>query len=115
MRVVLSKLNEKVQSICRLARVTNVTCSRKVVGPRGESKEVTYQIELPEGASLEEARVAVSLLNMEVDLAAFNAALAGGLITQEVRDSSVRGARQNYLALVARAAGLEGGNTDDSE
>jgi len=68
---------------------------------------VSYDIELDEGLTLDEARTLSALVGLEVDLAAHNNACAGGVISSERRDSAVRAIRQNYNILLARILKLE--------
>jgi len=63
---------------------------------------LSYEVVLEEGVSLDEARVISLLLGLEVDLAAHNNALAGGILSQERRDVAMSALRNNYNALLSQ-------------
>lgn len=92
-------------------RVTKITCSRTVRGKHGDefvafsigndsvedkSGTISLREQSEQGMSLREARMAGYLLAMQTDIAAFEHAVAGGLITPPEAASAVRAVKGNY-------------------
>lgn len=92
-------------------RITKITCSRTVRGQHGDefvafsigddsvedqSGETSQQAQHKQGLSLREGRMAAYLLAMQTDVAAFEHAVAGGLVTPAQATNAVRAIKGNY-------------------
>ena len=108
-------------------RVTKVVATRAVKGARGDSfagfaaawesvqddnggkgAELLDTMDEPvaaQGMTLKEARVAHLMLALEADVAATEAAMAGGNISFEDGDNRIRMYKNNYAKLIRRATG----------
>lgn len=61
---------------------------------------------MDEDVSLDDARVLTTLIGLEVDLAAHNNALCGGVIGRQRRNESVKSLKHDYNLMVAHIMGL---------
>ena len=117
-------------------RITKVVATRAVKGVRGDSfagfaaawesvqddsggkgTELLDTMDAPLGAqgmTLQEARIAHLLLALEADVAATEAAMAGGNISFEDGDNRIRMYKHHYAKLMRRALGAEKDSADAS-
>ena len=115
--------DEAVQEIGRRLRITKVVASRSVKGragdhfaafasrynsvqeePAGHIKDALEEGgEADQGMTLEDARIAHYLISMQADIAAHEAAWAGGGITEAECLDQVRVIRANYGKLIRAA------------
>ena len=127
---------KKLRRIRKGIRVTKITATRSIKGPRGDTfigfsaawqsiqddfsgpgadvmpepeDEAAYA---EQGLSLSDAKLARYMLSMEVDLAALESALANHTIGLEFYEKSVVSVKQNYNALVHKAMRVK---LDESE
>jgi len=111
---------EFVNQVKSKLRVTKVVATRSVKGQRGDSfagfssawnsvqedgtqgmEEVGEDAVPPQAMTLKEAKVAHFLLAMQADIAAYQAAWAGGSIPKSSMDDAIRNLRANYLTLIS--------------
>lgn len=121
------QVEQKLREIRRGIRVTKITATRSIKGPRGDSfvgfsatwqsvqddysgpgadvmpdaeQEASYA---EQGLPLSDAKLARYMLSMEADLAALESAVANGGITADFYEKSVKAVKTNYNALVLKA------------
>lgn len=109
------KLKLFIKTVKGKVRVTKVTCSRTVRGQHGDefvafsigndsvedvSGEVSQPDQAAQGMTLREARIAGYLLAMQTDIAAFEHALAGGLISAQQAEAAIQKVKGNYYKLM---------------
>lgn len=109
------KLRDYLRQLRSKVAVQRVVCTRKVTSQNKALGDtlLSYEVLLEEGVSLDEARVVSLLLGLEVDMAAHNNALAGGIISQERRDVVRSALRNNYNALLSQVLETEPGKTEE--
>lgn len=89
-------------------RLVRVTATRSVKTRAGESA-VTFEAVLGSesgsdmGVDVRDARVAAYVLSMTADVAAYEAAVAGGGLPQQTAADLIRGVRANYMRLISEA------------
>lgn len=103
-----------IQKVKDLTRVTGIISGRSVKTEQGEifvafqvdclsPDSSTPGVELSkrgESLSLKESRIAAYLLAMQTDIAAYEHALASGLITRQFCEDSIRSIKTRYSALL---------------
>lgn len=83
--------------------ITRVRVSRTIEGTGG-SHTVEFVSDL-KAASFGEARMLYLVLSLRTDLAAYEVALAGGIISPEFYTDAVRSVKQEYALLMQRSLG----------
>ena len=98
------RAKERLHQLRSKATLRRVSCSRKVASSNRAAGDVllTFEVDIEEGTSLDEARLVALLVGLEVDLAAHKNALAGGIISQERLSSAVQAIKGNYNTLLSQ-------------
>ena len=131
-----TKLKDMLHKIKARVRVTKVVATRSVKGKSGDSfagfaagwdtvqddqggpgadLDLTMETSeiAPNGMTLGEAKVAHYIVAMQADIAAHEAAMAGGAISPGRCDDLCKSIRHNYSRLIRRAMGNGSGDGDD--
>lgn len=106
---------ERLRQLRSRATLRRVSCSRKVASSNRAAGDVllTFEVDIEEGTSLDEARIVSLLVGLEVDLAAHRNALAGGIISQERLDSAVQAIKNNYNMLLSQTFRVDPGEIQE--
>lgn len=97
------------------ARVTSIRVKRSFLPPEESAQgalELEYDVALPEGVSLGEARLISTLSQFEVELAVLQNAHASGVVSRQFLVDQMAALKSNYSALAATHASYLRGNND---
>jgi len=92
------------------AKVTSLKVKRM---DQSGSVELEYEVSLEGGMTLDEARLAAVLAQVEVEIGVLTHARASGLISDQHYHDQVRSARNNYGALAMAHVASIRGTTDE--
>lgn len=125
-------MREVIKGVKANLRVTKVVCTRSVKGKFGDSyagfsavwdtvqddagggvdlisvqgEDNTLAVH-GSGMTLKESRVAALILGMQADISAHDQAYAGGNLTQDHWEGTIKGIKRNYSRLIAQILGVD--------